>query len=310
MDGRILAGIDRADAARLSAVPSLASAIAVRALPGGITNRNYRVDLPEQAVVVRVSDPESSALAIDREHEYRNTLAAAQSGAGAPVIDYVPAAGILIVGWIEGRTFGVDDVRDPAQLPRIAAACRTLHAGPRFANDFDMFDIQARYLDLVRARGFRLPPRYEEFLPAVARMRAAMARHPEGTVPCNNDLLAGNLIDDGERIWLIDYEYAGNNEASFELGNVWSESTLPDDLLEPLIAAYWGSVAPSRVARARLWALMSQYGWTLWASIQASISPIDFDFWTWGMEKYDRAVAAFDGPAFEGWLDAVGREAL
>ena len=151
--------------------------------------------------------------------------------------------------------------------------------------------------------------RQEEFLPAVARMRAAMARQPERTVPCNNDLLAGNLIDDGERIWLIDYEYAGNNEASFELGNVWSESTLPDDLLEPLVAAYWGRASAPRVARAQLWALMSQYGWTLWASIQASISPIDFDFWSWGMEKYDRAMAAFDGPAFDGWLDAVGRDA-
>ena len=91
---------------------------------------------------------------------------------------------------------------------------------------------------------------------------------------------------------------------------MWSESTLPDDLLEPLVAAYWGRASASHVARARLWALMSQYGWTLWASIQASISPIDFDFWSWGMEKYDRAMAAFDGPAFDGWLDAVGRDAL
>ena len=301
MDAQVLAGIDPADAQRLREVPSLTGARAVRPLEGGITNRNYRVDLPQGAVVVRLSDPQSSALAIDRHNEYLNSVAAAQSGAGAPVVDYLPGRGVLIVGWIEGRTLTEADVGD--QLPRIAAACRQLHAGPRFASDFDMFAIQARYLALVRERGFRLPPRFEEFAPAVDRMRSAMDRRPEGTVPCNNDLLAANFIDEGDRIRLIDYEYSGNNEASFELGNIWSEATLPPERLEELVGAYWGTASPARVARARLWALMSKYGWTLWASIQDAISPIDFDYWGWGMEKYDRAVAEFDGPAFGRWLD-------
>lgn len=306
MQSAILAGVDRTDAERLAAVRSLASATRVSPLPGGITNRNYRVDLPDGPVVVRLSDPESSDLAIDRHHEYLNTLAAARSGAGAPVVDYLEGAGVLIVGWIEGRTFSSADVAEHHNLSRIADACRMLHAGPRFASDFNMFSIQARYRSLVGERGYRLPERYDDFLPSVERMRRAMGAHPEPTVPCNNDLLAANFIDDGQRLWLIDYEYSGNNEASFELGNIWSESTLPDELLLPLVEAYWGSAAPELVARARLWALMSQYGWTLWAAIQEAISPIDFDYWSWGLEKYDRAVAAFDGPAFEGWLDAAG----
>lgn len=298
-----LADVDPTDAHRLRAVPSLADAVGASVLPGGITNRNYRVDLPDRSVVVRLSDPESSVLAIDREHEYRNTLAAAESGAGAPVVDYIPGEGVLIVGWIEGHTYGPAEVA--GNLSRIAESCRTLHSGPRFVSHFNMFDIQARYLAIVRERGYRLPDRYEEFTPALMRMRAAMAVAPEATVPCNNDLLAANFIDDGDRVWIIDYEYSGNNEASFELGNIWSESTLAPDLLEHLVAAYWGAATPERVARARLWALMSKYGWTLWASIQDAISPIDFDYWGWGMEKYDRAVAEFDSREFDGWLDAV-----
>ena len=301
MEAQVLAGIDPADAERLRAVPSLAGARVVRPLEGGITNRNYRVDLADGIVVVRLSDPQSSALAIDRHNEYLNSVAAAQSGAGAPVIDYLRGRGVLVVGWIEGRTLTEADVGE--ELPRIAAACRQLHGGPRFASDFNMFDIQSRYLALVRERGYRLPARYEEFAPKVQAMRAAMAAHPEGSVPCNNDLLAANFIDEGDRIRLIDYEYSGNNEASFELGNVWSEATLAPERLDELVDAYWGVASPARVARARLWALMSKYGWTLWASIQDAISPIDFDYWGWGMEKYDRAVAEFDGPAFGRWLD-------
>ena len=297
------------DADRLRRVPALSGALTAEPLTGGITNRNYKVTLASGPVVVRAYEHESSALAINRENEHLNSVAAATSGAGAPVIEYLPDENMLIVGWIEGRTFSEADVRVPANLPRIADACRVLHSGPRFVNDFNMFEIQARYLALVRERGFRLPARYEEFLPQVESIRLAMNASPEPTVPCNNDLLAGNFIDEGSRIRLIDYEYSGNNEASFEIGNIWSESTLPDDLLEVLVHSYWGDLGSAaleaKVARARLWGLMSKYGWTLWASISASISPIDFDYWGWGMEKYERAVAEFDGPDLPQLLDVL-----
>lgn len=277
--------------------------------PGGAPRRhhqcNYKAITPRGTFVVRISDEESSLLAVDRDNEHRNSLAAAYAGAGAPVVDYLHGQGVLVVGFLEGRTLVEDDVREPANLPRIADACRRVHAGPRFASDFNMFDIQARYLQVVRERGFRLPDRYEEFLPVVERMRAAMQARPEPTVPCNNDLIARNFIDGGSQIWIIDYDYSGNNEASFEIANVWSESTLPLELLEPLVAHYWGAHDPAKVARARLWAVMSQYGWTLWAAIQDAISPIDLDFWGWGMERYDRAVATFDGPDLDGLLEAV-----
>ena len=126
-------------------------------------------------------------------------------------------------------------------------------------------------------------------------------------MPCNNDLLAGNFIDDGSKLWLIDYEYSGNNEACFELGNIWSEAGLSLDQLAELMAAYDGALLRHRVARARLWGLMSKYGWTLWGSIQHAVSEIDFDFWGWGMEKYERAVAEFESPAFEVLLEEVTR---
>jgi thiamine kinase-like enzyme len=301
----LLDGLPAQDANRLRLLPSIVNAMAISPLDGGITNRNYRVRLPGGDVVVRLSDPGSSDLAIDRENEYLNSVRAAESGAAPAVTDYLRGEGVLVVSWIEGRTFNEDDVAAPRNLVRIAETCRMLHSGPSFVNRFDMFDIQQWYLSLVLDRGLRLPPRYESFLPQVSRIHAALAFTPEPLVPCNNDLLAGNIIDDGTRLWLIDYEYSGNNEASFELGNIWSESTLPEESLDALVNAYWQRNDTAKVARARLWALMSKYGWTLWASIQQSGSAIEFDYWSWGMEKYDRAVAEFDSPRFEGWLDAA-----
>ena len=130
---------------------------------------------------------------------------------------------------------------------------------------------------------------------------------PEATVPCNNDLLAENLMITAAGMRLIDYEYSGNNDPCFELGNVWSESGLSLDQLEQLVSAYYGGPSPSRLARARLWGLMSKYGWTLWASIQQSTSPLAFDFWSWGLEKYESAVAMFEHPDFDRLLAEVQR---
>ncbi|MGQ0573302.1 MAG: phosphotransferase [Pseudonocardia sp.] len=274
----------------------------VEDLPGGLTNRNLKVTTPDGTVVVRIPATGPGLLGIDRDHEHVNSRAAAAAGVGAPVLHYRPGQG-LVVGFLPGRTLTDADLHDPAVLARVADACRRLHAGPRFVGDFDMFATQARYRAIVAEHGFRLPPRYDEFVPAVARIRAALP--PQPTVPCNNDLLAANLLDDGEQVRIIDYEYSGNNDPCFELGNIWSEAALPPPLLDVLVTAYYGRPRPGQVARARLLGLMSKYGWTLWAAIQDGSSPLDFDFWSWGMEKYDRAVAEFDGPDFDHLLDAA-----
>ena len=293
--------------ARLDAVPLFSGRrLALTRLTGGLTNVNYRVDVDGRSYVARLSSPSGDLLAIDREAEYRHSVAAAAGGAAPAVAAYVPGAGVLVVDWVEGRTLTEDDVRTERNLPRIAAAARQLHAGPRFTTDFDMFVVQRRYLEVVTTRGFRLQPGYLDHLPAVDRIRAALARRPLPTVPCNNDLLPANIIDAGDRLWLIDYEYSGNNDPCFELGNIWSESNLDVDLLEPLVTAYFGRASRSLTARARLLGLMSKYGWTLWASIQDAVSRLDVDFWSWGTEKYDRAVAEFGGADLPRLIEEVG----
>jgi thiamine kinase-like enzyme len=280
----------------------------VQELPGGLTNRNYRVTTPDGIFVARVSAAGGELLAIDREHEYRNSVTAAAAGVGAPVIEYCPAAGVMVIGYLPGRTLTNADVAEPGNLTRIAAACRQLHAGGRFVNDFNMFEIQQRYLDVARSRGFRVPAGYDALMPQFAAARAALEARDEGTVPCNNDLLAANFIDDGERIRLIDYEYAGNNDPCFELGNIWGECRLSLDGLAGLVTAYYGRPLRSKIARARLLGLAGMYGWTLWGAIQSATSPIDFDFWSWGMERFDGAAQGMRAPDFAGLLDEAQRD--
>jgi len=277
-------------------------------LPGGLTNRNYKVTTPDGSFVARISSSGTELLAIDRENEYRNSVTAAEAGAGAPVIEYRPQDSLLVVGYIEGRTLTAADVTAAENIPRIAAACRRLHGGARFGNDFDMFDVQRGYLSVARTRGFKIPAGYDDLLPQFGAAEEALAVRAEGTVPCNNDLLAANFIDDGDRIWLIDYELSGNNDACFELGNIGAESHLSRDALADLVTAYYGRPRLSRIARARLLGLIGMYGWTLWGAIQNAASPLDFDFWSWAMERFEGAAAGLTADDFPRLLEDVRRD--
>ncbi len=171
-----------------------------------------------------------------------------------------------------------------------------------------MFDVQRGYLAVARSRGFKIPTGYDDLLPHCQAAEQALAGRPTKTVPCNNDLLPANLIDDGDRIWLIDYELSGNNDACFELGNIAAESHLDDDALAALVTAYYGKPRSSRIARARLLGLVGMYGWTLWGAIQHGASPIDFDFWGWAMERFEGAAAGFTAAGFQKTLEDVQRD--
>ncbi|MGI9008384.1 MAG: phosphotransferase [Streptosporangiaceae bacterium] len=288
-------------------VPSLTGPRTVSELPGGLTNRNFKITTRNGSYVARVASTGSELLAIDRGNEYRNSLRAAAAGVGAPVIEYQPGANVLVLGFLPGRTLANEDVADPGRLGRIARACRQLHGAGRFDGDFDMFAIQRRYRAVAAERGIAIPDGYDDLAGAFGDAARALAVRDAGTVPCNNDLLAANFIEDGERIWLIDYEYSGNNDACFELGNIWGECRLSDEALELLVTEYYGRPLRNKIARARLLGLAGKYGWTLWGAIQAAVSPIEFDFWTWAMERFEGAAAGFGGPGFARLLDQVQR---
>ena len=266
--------------------------------PGGLTNTNYRVRTDGGLdVVVRVSAPETGLLGVDRHAEHVNTLAAAAAGVGAPVLDYLEGRGVMVVGFLPGRTWGDTDVA--ANLTRFARALHRLHAGPSFVGRFDMVALRRRYLDIVHEHGFRMPAGYAALEPSAERVEQVLALSPEPLVSCHNDLLAANVLDDGGDLRIIDYEYSGMNEPSFELGNAMAEARLGEEALTEVCTAYYGRHDDALVARAELWGWLARYGWTLWGMIQDGTSAIEFDFWQWSMEKLEPAEQLAASPRFD-----------
>jgi thiamine kinase-like enzyme len=279
--------------------------VSIQALSGGLTNTNYKVVVSGTPYFVRVPGESTELLAVDRRNEYFNARAAAETGVGPKVLYHLPEYQAMVLEFIQGTTMSNESLNAPGLPTKIAGAIKCLHAGPRFLTDFNMFRLAEYYLGICRQRGIRIPDGYPERMPAVGQIERALAVRPLPTVPCNNDLLAENYIDDGKALRIIDYEYSGNNDPCFELGNTCQELHYDEARIVEVCTAYFGNPSAGRIARMKLNMIMSDVGWALWAAIQANISKIKYDFWGWAVERWGRAVEKMDSPEFPTWLEDV-----
>jgi thiamine kinase-like enzyme len=279
----------------------------VSELSGGLTNTNHLVAVDGVRYVVRIPGASTELLAVDRANERHNAAAASATGVSPRIVEVLEDLDVMVIAYIDGTTMSAEALRTPEQVRRIADSLLRLHAGPRFLQDFDMFRLTDFYLGVCSQREIRIPDGFRGHLDDVARIERTLAKRPVPTVPCHNDLLAENYIDDGERLWIVDFEYSGNNDPTFELGDTAQECAFDPDLRATLCEAYFGEATPTLLARMDLQAVMADVGWTLWAAIQAEISSIDFDFWGWAEERWARARDAFTSPGFGSLLSNAGR---
>lgn len=277
----------------------------ITALSGGLTNTNYQVVVDGFPYFVRIPGESTELLAVNRQNEHHNTAAAAEAGVGPKVLYHLPEHDVMVLEFIYGETMSNQRLQAAGMPERIAESLKLLHQGPRFLTDFNMFRLTEYYLDICKQRDIVIPDGYHERMPLVNRIESAMSVQPLQTVPCNNDLLAENYIDDGKLLRLIDYEYSGNNDPTFELGNTCQELGYDEARIQELCAAYFGKATPTRLARMKLNMIMSDVGWGLWAAIQAKISKIEYDFWGWAIERWGRAVEKMDSSLFPQWIEDV-----
>jgi thiamine kinase-like enzyme len=243
--------------------------------------------------------------AIDRDAEFANARLAAEAGVGPRVIDHRPDAGLMLFEWINGTSLTAEDVARPECLTRIAQLCRTLHAGPRFAGDFDLFTTRRRYLAIAHEQGCRIPAGYVDLESTAARIEDVLRDTAPATVPCHNDLVAENVIEGGERLWFIDYEYSANADPCYELGNLSSAAELDGELRAHLVTAYLGHPCAQVAARVQLYGVLCDYTWTLWAAIHDATADSDIDFSQWGPQRYARARGALRSSGLSAVLDAA-----
>jgi thiamine kinase-like enzyme len=282
---------------------------AVVALEGGITNRNFRVNFGGTDYVVRLPGKKTNVLGIDREAERVATKAAAGLGIAPRVAAMLEDPPCLVTCFVPGHRVSAEELRRPELLEAVAADLRAFHdSGTELPTTFDTVELAESYARIAAENGIEPPAAYKESRRRAAAIRSAVAGHPEhAEVPCHNDLLTANFLLDGERVQLIDWEYAGMGDRWFDLGNFAVNNELGDEHEERLLAAYFGDQPDARQrATLKLFRFVSDLREAMWGVVQSAISELDFDFKGYGAKHFERLATIGDDPRFDGWVRDAG----
>jgi thiamine kinase-like enzyme len=277
-------------------------------LEGGITNRNFRVNFGGMDYVVRLPGKRTEILGIDRTAECIANQAAAGLGMAPRVAAMFEEPSCLVTMFVDGREMTVDELRRPEVLAEVARDLRRFHdSGTELPTGFDSFRLVEEYAESGRAHGSEPPEGYDDALAAAHEIEKAVRDRPtHEPVPAHNDLLTANFLRDGERIQLIDWEYAGMGDRWFDLGNFAVNNELDDEQEAQLLEAYFGEPPDERRrATLKLFRFMSDFREAMWGVVQTGVSELDYDFKGYAQKHFDRLEKARRDPRFEDWIEAA-----
>jgi thiamine kinase-like enzyme len=259
--------------------------VSIEPLGGGITNRNFKVEVGGQEFVLRIGGTDTELLGIDREAEHAASSVAAELGLGPEVVAFIEPEGYLVTRFVDGEVGKID-------VDRVGGALRLLHDGPALPGRFDSFRVVEAYRATAREHGVAVPSAYEVAKEVADRIERRRSGAP--LRPCHNDLLNANFIDDGIRLWLVDWEYAGMGDPFFDLGNFAVNHELPEEGENALLAAYGSDDGDALV----LMRFMSDFREAMWGVVQLAISELDFDFGAYAEEHFERLARTAAEPRF------------
>ncbi|MBS2034989.1 phosphotransferase family protein [bacterium] len=279
---------------------------------GGLTNRNYRLDTRQGSFVLRIAG-EGTAEYINRAHEEVNARIASQAGVNVEILYFDSQDGTLLSRFLpESETMSPEAFSDPGALQRAGRVLRRLHdCQASFANRFELFEQIDCYLKVLSDKNAQLPPGYAEVQAQAERVRNALGRCQLPSRPCHCDPLVENFLDDGESMRLIDFEYSGNNDPMWDLGDLAVEGGFSSQQQEHLLQGYFsGPVPPFERARMVIYQAMCDLLWTLWGVVQhVNGNPAD-DFWIYSLGRLERCRRLMQSANFAEQLELLEAQSV
>jgi len=292
----------------LQRIPQFASAksIEIKELVGGITNKNYKITVDGESFVLRMGGNETKYLGIDRKVEYECSLLASKIGIASEPTAFLEPEGYIVARFISGKGIPAEEIGTEENIKRVLESMKAYHALEHFPGSFSPFRVAEEYAKTALSFNVKLPEKMDWYLEKSREIEKAMyAREPLQLRPCHNDLLNGNFIDDGTRIRILDWEYAGMGDIFFDLGNFAVQHEFNDVQDEILLRVYFGDPTYSHQAHLKLMKIMSDLREAMWAQVQIGVSQLDFDYAGYGQKYFDRFEAHTSGYEYEGWLREV-----
>ncbi|GGH37787.1 Thiamine kinase [Cribrihabitans marinus] len=296
--------------AALRQVPRFAEVTRADAITrlGGLTNLVHRVDIGTESVIVRIPGEGTEAY-IDREVEAHNAEAAARAGVSPEVIHADAKSGVMITRTVPDiETMTPPFFRSRKGAPaRAGRALARLHgSGETFRFRFELFAMIDDYLDLLGGKQVDLPEGYHQVVAAAAPVRAALDAADLPLAPCHCDPLCENFLDDGEVMWIVDWEYSGMNDPLWDLGDLSVEAGMDADQDAEMMHAYFGRApTPAETGRMVIYKAMCDLLWTLWGLIQHADGNEAEDFWAYSTGRFERCKALMNDPGFAAHVAVV-----
>lgn len=255
---------------------------------GGITNLNYEVIVDKKSYFVSIASKTSKLLGLDLLNKFYNNKVCEKLNLSPKIIYFLEQEGVIISEFLPLPNLSIKSLHDSNVQTRLISTLKKLHNGPDFFQEFDMFKLIKYYLKIAIKKNIVFPSGYDDNMVLINSIGKALKPYRKELVPCHNDLIPENLLDDGQKIYLIDFDYSGQNDLCFDIGNLCIEANFNDTQVREFLKIYFGQINEKLVSRTHLHGILSDTGWSLWAFIQSRISSIDFDFISYGLSRWKR----------------------
>jgi thiamine kinase-like enzyme len=272
----------------------------IEPLGGGITNHNFKVSVDGSEYVIRIGGKDTELLGIERPAEHEAAQRAAGVGTGPEVVAFLEDEGVLVTRFVAGEPVPPERLRVPDGLARVVAALKPFHEGDSISSAFDSFRVVETYATTAREHGVEIPAAHATAHDLADRIERGLGERPR--VPCHNDLLNANFILDGERLWIVDWEYAGMGDVFFDLANFSVNHELGPDEDDELLRAYFGERRERDAAALTVMRFMSDFREAMWGVVQQAISELDFDFVDYANRHFARLQETAAAPRFRAAL--------
>lgn len=292
----------------IARVPIWANArhLKVVPLPGGITNSNFRIDTGEESFALRIAGANTDLLGIDRNHEYAANLAAGKLGIAPEVVYVIQPEGYLVTRFISARPFPPEEITQPENIRRVMEVIRKIHSMADIPGEFSVFHVVESYTEIARRYNVDFPPNFDEVIQRMEEARAALLARPEPLRPCHNDLLNANFLI-GDRIYILDWEYAGMGDIFFDLANFSDNHELSDTQDLWMLECYFGNVTDRHIAHLKIMKVLSDLREAMWGLVQIGLSELDFDYRDYSNKFFARVFEKMNDPNWNQWLKEMKR---
>lgn len=279
-----------------------AKQIQTSVLGGGITNRNYRVDVDGESFVLRIVGPRTEMLGINRQDEYIANLEAGRLGIAPEVVYFIRPEGYLVTRFIKANPLPPDEIRKNENIRLIAGLLKKIHTMPPISGKFDAFCIVENYTGIAKKYQVDFPANFDWLISEMCKAEKALTRDRYVPTPCHNDLLNENFLLQGDRIFILDWEYAGMGDIYFDLANFSVNHSLSDEQDRWLLECYFSETTTARWARLKIMKIMSDFREAMWGLVQIGISDLDIDFRSYADKHFSRLTNNIQNPHWEEWL--------